>query len=114
MFYENEPDFTTKSVEKKWALISGAGFIVSSILGYFFTGLFFVTENYIKTSLCFFAIIFLVVDSLYFFLGSVFNFGDIVGVRESLIIPKWVSIIICAVMFIFHCSIITMSFYRRL
>jgi hypothetical protein len=113
VFYENEPDFTQSHISKKWAAISGAGFIATTIPGYLFTILYFVVANaWVKTGLCFFSIIFLVADSGYFLIGSIFNFGDVVGIRETLKLSKWISVAICAGVFLLHCAVIYGCFYR--
>jgi hypothetical protein len=113
VFYENEPDLSSRNIPKKWAVISGAGFITTTLLSYLFLLLYFIIENvWIKTGLCFFTIMFLIVDSLYFMLGSIFNFGDIIGVRKTLNISKLVSVVICTTIFLLHCAIAYFCFYQ--
>ena len=113
VFYENEPDLSSQNIQKKWAVISGAGFITTALLSYLFLLLYFLIENaWIKTGLCFFAIMFLMVDSLYFALGSIFNFGDIIGVRKTLGISKRISVVLCVTVFLLHCAIAYLCFYQ--
>ena len=113
VFYENEPDLSSEHIHKKWAVISGAGFVSTAIFSYMFLLLYFLVESaWIKTGLCFFAIMFLVVDSLYFALGSIFDFGDIIGVRKTVHMAKWVSIVICTTIFSLHCAIAYFCFYQ--
>lgn len=119
VFYENEPDFisddtsnTSDSISKKWAVIAGAGFLTTTILGYLFTAAYFLVSNDIlKIGLCFFSIIFLLADSLYFVMGSIGNFGDIVGIRKIMKLPKKPTILICVLLFLFHLAIVLRSFY---
>lgn len=114
VFYKNEPiDYNSAQTEKKWALIAIAGFSVTTVMGYLFTFLYFViANNWVKTGLCFFSIIFLICDSIYFVLGSILNFGDIVGFREVIKIPKWLSVILCVGILLLHCTIIYICFYK--
>jgi hypothetical protein len=53
----------------------------------------------------------LVVDSLYFLVGSIGDFGDIVGVRETMKIPKKPTTLLCAAIFAFNLAIILRCFY---
>ena len=113
VFYENEPDLSSKCINKKWTIISGAGFVSTAVLGYLFSCLYLLVGNaWIKTGLCFFTIIFLVVDSLYFVLGSIFDFGDIIGVRKTINMAKWLSVLLCSALFLLHCTISYFCFYR--
>ena len=112
VFYENEPDLTSDNISKKWAVIAGAGFFTTTILGYLFTAAYFlVSNNILKICLCFFSIIFLLVDSLYFMIGSIGHFGDIVGIQKIMKIPQRLTILICAILFLFHLAIVLRSFY---
>ena len=113
VFYENEPDLDSPNIDRKWALISGAGFISTIVLGYLFLFSYFLVENtWVKTGLCFFAIIFLIVDSLYFAIGSIFDFGDILGVRKTLNMSKQLSVFLSVTVFLVHCAVVHFSFYR--
>jgi len=115
VFYENEPDLSSENINRKWIFIAGAGFITTTILGYLFTVAYFVvSNNLLKTILCFFSIIFLVVDSLYFLIGSIGDFGDIIGVREIMKISKGLTTLLCAAVFAFHLAIIHLCFYLPL
>ncbi len=112
VFYENEPDLSSENISRKWALIAGAGFITTTILGYIYTAAYFVVPNHlIKAILCFFSIVFLAVDSMYFLIGSIGNFGDIVGVQKIMKIPKEFATLLCAAVFVFHLAIIIRCFY---
>jgi len=113
VFYENEPDLSSQFINKKWAVISGAGYITTSLLSYLFVFLYFsVSNDWVKTGLCFFAIIFLIIDSLYFVLGSIFNFGDIIGVRRTIKMSRWLSILLSVIVFLLHCAIVYFCFYH--
>lgn len=112
VFYENEPDLNTENINKKWIFIAGAGFLVTTLLGYLFTMLYFiVSNNWLKIILCLFAFIFIISDSLYFLIGSILNFGDVIGIRKTLKMPKWLSIILCAGIFTVHCIAIKIWFW---
>ena len=119
VFYENEPDFisddisnTSGSISKKWAVIAGAGFLTTTTLGYLFTAAYFLVPNStLKIGLCFFSIVFLLVDSLYFMIGSIGHFGDIVGIQKIMKLPKSQTILICTLLFLFHLAIVLRSFY---
>lgn len=55
---------------------------------------------------------FLVTDGLYFTLGSIGNFGDIVGIRDILNIPKAISVLLSIIVFSINVLIIKAVFYR--
>ncbi len=115
VFYENEPDPGSEETNKKWMLIAGSGFITTTILGYLFTVLYFVVANgLLKAILCYFSVIFLVVDSLYFFIGSIGNFGDVTGVRKMARISRRLSILLCIAILAIHLAIIIRCFYLPL
>jgi hypothetical protein len=111
VLYENEPDSSSEKISKKWLFISGAGFITTTILGYLFTILYFVASNdWLKLLLFAFSFVFLFCDSLYFLGGSIGNFGDVVGVRETIKISRKLSILLCDAAFAFHLVIIIRCF----
>lgn len=114
VFYENEPiNYKLAQTDKKWAIIAMSGFTVTIILGYLFAFMYLVVDNsWIKVGLCFFSIVFLAVDSIYFTLGSIFNFGDIVGFRDVCKVPKWLSVILCMGILLLNCIVIRACFYR--
>jgi len=57
-----------------------------------------------------FSFVFLFCDSLYFLGGSIGNFGDVVGVRETIKISRKLSILLCDAAFAFHLVIIIRCF----
>ncbi|WP_426348580.1 M50 family metallopeptidase [Alloiococcus sp. CFN-8] len=112
VFYENEPDLTDE-VEKKWAVIAGAGYIITNSLGYIFAIVFTLFDNsFIKVFLCIVSMVFLVIDSLYFTLGSTFDFGDVIGVRRVLNISKTLAIISSSLILVINIFIIGVVFYN--
>ena len=112
VFYENEPDYN-KSTDKKWAVIASGGYIATNILGYFLVFLYTIlTNNFLKLFCYIGAMMFLVTDSLYFTLGSIGNFGDIIGVRDVLNMPKSISVLVSVIGFAVNVLIIKLVFYR--
>lgn len=92
VFYENEPDFTA-SAPKKWAVIAGAGYIATNGLAYILTGVYAcLPQGWVKAFAAVLCVVFLLGDGAYFVLGSIFDFGDIVGVRNTLKLPKQLSV----------------------
>lgn len=55
---------------------------------------------------------FLVTDCLYFTLGSIGNFGDIIGIRDVLNMPKSISTLLSIIVFSVNVFIIKAVFYR--
>ena len=53
----------------------------------------------------------MVTDSLYFTLGSIGNFGDVIGVRGVLNMPKSISVLISTIAFAINILIIKVVFY---
>ena len=68
-------------------------------------------DGWVKGAVCYFSIIFLAIDSLYFFLGSIFNFGDIVGFRKTLSISRPLSIMGASIIFALNLTLISRLFY---
>lgn len=111
VFYENEPNFES-TVSKKWAMIAGAGYIVTNCLAYIFVCFYlFIPLGLLKAFLCILSIVFLLCDSLYFVLGSMLNFGDIVGIKKALNLPRWFCILLCYIILIFNIILVKMVFY---
>lgn len=111
VFFENEPVFN-KSTSKKWAAIAAAGYVTTNVIGYCLIFVYHFAQNiFLKRFCCVAAIIFLIIDSLYFVLGSVGDFGDIIGIRKTLHIPKWVSILLSASVMALNIFIIKVVFY---
>lgn len=110
VFFENEPDFDVeKPIDKKWAVIAGAGIAVTSVIGYICAALVLLPglglAPWGKLLCTFIAVAFLMVDSLYFLLGSVLHFGDVVGLRKTLGITKPVSVLLCLVIAIVNITL---------
>lgn len=112
VFYENEPDYN-KSTDKKWAIIASRWYIATNLSGYFFIFLYhMLTNNFLKL-FCYVAVMmFLVTDSLYFTVGSIGNFGDIIGIRDILNMPKSISVLLSVIGFALNVLIIKLVFYR--
>ena len=112
VFYENEPDYD-KSTAKKWAVIASGGYIATNISGYFFIFLYNIMPNNFLKLFCYIgAMMFLVTDSLYFTLGSIGNFGDIIGIRDVLNMPKSISVFLSVIVFAINILIIKIAFYQ--
>ena len=111
VFYENEPTWEFQ-VEKKWAGIAGAGYIVTNCLAYIFAVTYMILQNgWLEAFLCILSMVFLFMDSLYFTLGSIFNFGDIMGIRKALNISKSISVFFSFLVLLINVMIIVGVFY---
>lgn len=109
VFFEGEPDFDhpKEPLDTRWAWVSIAGFLVTNVIGYLSVAVFSVLENgWVKAAVCYWGIVFLSVDSLYFLLGSVFDFGDIVGFRKTLRISKGLSVLTAFLVFLLNLFLI--------
>lgn len=113
VFYENEPDDYNKNTAKKWAVIASGGYVATNILGYFLIFLYYIIpNNYLKLVCYISSMMFLITDCLYFTLGSIGNFGDIIGIRDILNIPKSISVIFSIIVFSINIVLIKVVFYR--
>lgn len=111
VFYENEPTFEFQ-VERKWAGIAAAGYIVTNCLAYIFTVTYMILQNgWLKAFLCILSMVFLFMDSLYFTLGSIFDFGDIIGIKKTLNISKSLSVFLSFLVLLINLMIIVGVFY---
>lgn len=112
VFYENEPDYN-KNTAKKWAVIAFGGYIATNIAGYFFIFLYEIIPNNFLKLVCYIAaMMFLVTDSLYFTVGSIGCFGDIIGIRDILNVPKPISVLVSGIGFAVNILIIKLVFYK--
>lgn len=112
VFYENEPDYN-KNTAKKWAVIAFGGYIATNIAGYFFIFLYkIIPNNFLKLVCYILAMMFLVTDSLYFTVGSIGSFGDIIGIRDILDVPKPISVLVSVIGFAVNILIIKLVFYK--
>lgn len=112
VFYENEPDYN-KNTAKKWAVIAFGGYIATNIVGYFFIFLYKIIPNNFLKLVCYIsAMMFLVTDSLYFTVGSIGNFGDIIGIRDILNVPKPILVLVSVIGFAVNILIIKLVFYK--
>lgn len=111
VFYENEPDFEFQ-VKRKWGIIAGAGYIVTNCLAYILVGIYMIIQgSWLKVFVCILSMIFLFLDSLYFTLGSIFDFGDIIGVRKAFNLYKSSTIIFSSLVLLINILIIVVVFY---
>lgn len=111
VYLENEPDFS-KPVDKKWAAIAAAGYVTTNVVGYCLILIYSFAQNiFLKRCCCIAAIMFLIIDSLYFVWGSIGNFGDIIGIRKTLHIPKGVSVLLSVLVMAINIFIIKVVFY---
>lgn len=104
VWLEEEPDYKSEApVAKKWAVIAAAGFISTNIIAYLSVILYHLLPSpqftYVRVFFYFMGILFLFSDSAYFLLGSMGNFGDIVGIRKTLGFSKTMSIILSGIVF---------------
>lgn len=100
VFYENEPQDYNKDTHKKWAVVAAAGYAATILLGYLMILLYFIVpNNYVKLFSYVGAMMSFVSDGGYFILGSLGNFGDIVGIRNILGIPKPIAVAISVLIF---------------
>lgn len=112
VFYENEPDDYNINTANKWAIIALGGYIATNILGYFLIFLYYMIPNYYLKLVCYIvSMMFLVTDCLYFTLGSIGNFGDIIGIRDILNIPKSITVLLSIIVFTINILIIKVVFY---
>ncbi|MHB8065362.1 MAG: hypothetical protein ACYDG2_22580 [Ruminiclostridium sp.] len=98
VFYNNEPDFNSdKIIHKKWAFIAGAGLLFTTLIGYFLTFVYLTLVGNVPAWIAVFlyinALAYIHADSAYFFVGSLLNFGEVIGVRRTLDISKNLSIV---------------------
>lgn len=111
VYLENEPDFD-KPVDKKWAAVAAAGYVTTNVIGYCLIFVYYLAKNiFLKRCCCIAAIMFLIIDSLYFVWGSIGNFGDIIGIRKTLHMPKWVSVLLSVLVMAINIFIIKVVFY---
>lgn len=111
VFYENEPDFKLQ-VKRKWAGIAGAGYITTNCLAYILVGVYMILQGgWLKVFVCVLSMIFLFLDSLYFTLGSIFGFGDIIGVRKAFSLSKSSTIFFSSLVLLINILIIGRVFY---
>ena len=111
VFYENEPDYT-KPIAKKWAVIAAGGYIATNVIGYCLILPSHMMPIYYLRYFCYIAsMMFLFIDSFYFVIGSIGDFGDIIGVRETLGMPKWISVVISICVMLSNIAIIKIAFY---
>lgn len=90
VFYEFEPDFNDSKIEKKWGFVSLAGAIVTTVIGYLTMVLYVIQVR--SFILFMITVIFVLMDSFYFTVGSFLGFGDVCGVGKVFNIPRWVLI----------------------
>lgn len=96
VYYENEPDMRADEIDKKWGWISIAGLMTTMVTGYlllvFYIGLGEKTSPWVILLLWLFSVIFLMTDPIYLLLGSLFEFGDIVGFKRAFNISRTAAI----------------------
>lgn len=111
VFYENEPTYESLT-NKKWAFIAGAGYIITNTLAYIFILIYhFLPFGWVKAFVSMLLIVFLLGDSTYFTLGSMLNFGDIIGIIKTMNISKRWAIFFCGLILIFNILIVKVVLY---
>lgn len=110
LHFEHEPDLN-KTVSKKWAVIAAAGYVTTNVIGYCLFFVYHLAQNiFLRRFFGMAAGIFLLIDRLYFVEGSIRNFGDIVVIRKALHMPKWVSVLLSALVMFLDIFIIEIAF----
>lgn len=113
--FENEPELNEKSIEKRWGWVSIAGFVSTTLIGYILIIIYYLSckhiSNWLILIICFFSMIFLTFDPLYFVLGSMFDFGDVMGLRKAFSIKKSVSILFFIIILSFNILLIKLIWY---
>ncbi|MGL4335476.1 MAG: hypothetical protein ACRCST_01190, partial [Turicibacter sp.] len=106
VFYENEPSHNEVLIDKKWGWIASAGFLSTTLLGYLFFIIYLVFKTmlskYLLLILVLLAVVFIISDSFYFFIGILFNFGDIIGIKKAFGFSKMSLIMMCTLIFIIN------------
>lgn len=111
IFLENEPPENEK-IGKKWGIIASAGYVATNVIGYFWVLLFYIIQNIpLKRWCCIAAIMFLLCDSLYFVLGSIGNFGDIIGIRRNRHMSEGISVFLSVFIMLINILVIKSAFY---
>lgn len=92
VFYENEPKFNEELIDNKWGWIASAGFLSTTILGYLSFLLYYLFKSsmpkWIILNLFLVSVVFILTDSFYLFVGVVFNFGDVIGIKNAFNLSK--------------------------
>ncbi len=115
VFFEKEPNFDEDNIEKKWGWIAAAGYISTTGIGYIVTIIYFLYFKYMSSWVilvsCLLSMVFLTFDPLYFTLGSIFDFGDIIGFRKAFKIEKSVSILFSLLVLTLNILLIRLVWY---
>lgn len=110
VFYENEPNFNEELIDNKWGWIAGAGFLSTTNLGYLSFLIYYLLKGSIhkKILLILFlvSVVFILTDSFYFFVGALFNFGDVIGIRNVFNLSKVSLLILTTSIFIINSFIV--------
>lgn len=113
--YENEPEIDEDVIEKKWGIAALGGFLATLSVGYILTVIYYIFRNlnspiYVII-ICAGSMVFLISDLVYFILGCIFRFGDIVGVMKVFKIGRLTALFVLVVMLITNISIIKFLWY---
>lgn len=115
VFYDNEPKLNEKNIDRKWGWISMAGLTSTISIGYIITISYLLFSEYMSHRIivivCLLSLIFLISDPLYFVLGSLFDFGDVIGVRRAFGIKKPTLILFSLILFSFNIILIKFIWY---
>ncbi len=110
VYYENEPDMRDDEIDKKWGCISIAGLMTTMATGYlllgFYIGLGEKASPWVILFLWLFSVIFLMSDPIYLLLGSLFNFGDIVGFKRAFHISRMAAVLGSTFLLAVNCFLI--------
>lgn len=115
VYYENEPEIDKDVIEKKWGVTALGGFLTTLSVGYILTFIYYIFRNlnspiYVII-ICAGSMVFLISDLVYFILGCIFHFGDIVGVMKVFKIGRLTALFVLVVMLIINISIIKFLWY---
>lgn len=98
VFYKEEPSVEQDQIDAKWGRIALGGLIGTTLTGYLLISLYLCGLYYHSAwslAILFFgSVIFLMTDPLYYLIGALFGFGDVVGVMKAFRLRKSVVIVI--------------------
>lgn len=115
VYYKDEPDINDDIVEKKWGIVALGGFFTTLVIGYIIMFMYYILENInspvFTVIICAGSMIFLMSDLIYFILGCILNFGDIIGVMKTFKVKKTIVLFILVFLLFINISIIKFMWY---